>query len=281
MSRSLLDCSVGIMQGRLLPKYKGRFQAHPVGSWDQEFFLAREIGLDCIEIILDYDEVELNPLSSSQGRTALARTIDQSGVAVHSVCADFFMDVPLHSASDAVTRTGLDVLGHLIRVSREVGYSVVVLPCVDRSRIKSSGERTRLIKNLKKIAPLAADYGVRIALETDLPPIEFVELLDQIGHSAIAVNYDAGNSAALGFNFSEELSAYGKFVTDVHIKDRKLHGNSVPLGSGVADIPGVIRGLSFIEYKGPLILQTYRDEDGYESTASQLESFREILEQRA
>ena len=42
----------GVMQGRLLPKYKGRYQAHPVNYWQDEFRIANEIGLDCIEFIL-------------------------------------------------------------------------------------------------------------------------------------------------------------------------------------------------------------------------------------
>ena len=29
---------VGVMQGRLLPKYKGRYQAHPKDTWQDEFF---------------------------------------------------------------------------------------------------------------------------------------------------------------------------------------------------------------------------------------------------
>ena len=47
---------LGVMQGRLLPKYKGRYQAHPVGYWKEEFKLAQEINLDCIEFILDYQK---------------------------------------------------------------------------------------------------------------------------------------------------------------------------------------------------------------------------------
>ena len=46
------------MQGRLLPKYQGRYQAHPVDSWKPEFKLAKSKSLDCIEFILDYNDVE-------------------------------------------------------------------------------------------------------------------------------------------------------------------------------------------------------------------------------
>ncbi len=38
----------GIMQGRLLPKYQGRYQAHPVGYWQDEFYLVSERNMDLI-----------------------------------------------------------------------------------------------------------------------------------------------------------------------------------------------------------------------------------------
>ena len=53
---------IGVMQGRLLPKYKGLYQAHPKGYWKDEFAIAKDFGLDCIEFILDFNDVEENPL---------------------------------------------------------------------------------------------------------------------------------------------------------------------------------------------------------------------------
>ena len=34
---------LGVMQGRLLPKYQERYQAHPVGYWQDEFAVAAEV----------------------------------------------------------------------------------------------------------------------------------------------------------------------------------------------------------------------------------------------
>ena len=53
---------LGIMQGRLLPKYQGRYQAHPIGYWQDEFEMVAGLGLDCIEFILDFNDAEENPL---------------------------------------------------------------------------------------------------------------------------------------------------------------------------------------------------------------------------
>ena len=53
-------------------------------------------------------------------------------------------------------------------------------------------------------------------------------------------------------------------ITDVHIKDRTLGGTSVYLGMGDANFDGVFRSLNSIPYKGPLVMQAYRDDDGLE-----------------
>ncbi len=41
-----MNNKIGVMQGRLLPKYQGRYQAHPVGCWQDEFIVAREVGIE-------------------------------------------------------------------------------------------------------------------------------------------------------------------------------------------------------------------------------------------
>ena len=38
----------------------------------------------------------------------------------------------------------------------------------------------------------------------------------------MTVNYDTGNSAALGYDPDEEFKSYGHKITDLHIKDRLL-----------------------------------------------------------
>ena len=58
---------IGTMQGRLLPKYKGRYQAHPIDYWQKEFEIAKNIGLGCIEFIFDFNEFKKNPLLTEEG----------------------------------------------------------------------------------------------------------------------------------------------------------------------------------------------------------------------
>jgi L-ribulose-5-phosphate 3-epimerase len=54
--------TIGVTQGRRLPKYQGRYQAHPVDYWQKRFEIAGKIGLDCVEFNHDYNDAEQSPL---------------------------------------------------------------------------------------------------------------------------------------------------------------------------------------------------------------------------
>ena len=267
----------GVMQGRLLPKYQGRYQAHPVGYWQEEFVRAFELGLDCIEFIFDFNEVEKSPLLSSDGQKQIAQLVSSTKVAVYSICADYFMQFPLHSAADKVLYTRAQLLKLLISVAATLHVRDIVIPCVDQSSIQSLDARIQFIELLSDIAPFAEQNEINLALETDLDPSSFGTLLDQLPFSAVTVNYDIGNSAALGYSAHNELSVYGEKITNIHIKDRALHGGSVALGSGNADIPGFFKLLEAYDYCGLFIMQAYRDDEGITIFKSQLDWLKPYL----
>ena len=66
-------------------------------------------------------------------------------------------------------------------------------------------------------------------------------------------------------------------ITDIHIKDRVLGGGSVELGKGNADFEGFFTKLKEFDYKGPFILQAYRDDEGVEIFKKQLDWIRQYL----
>ena len=103
------------MQGRLLPKYNNRYQAHPVGYWENEFKIASEIGLDLIEFILDKNDYKINPLLTSSGQSEIKAITTNKCVKVRSICADYFMTAPLHSNNSNVVKLSLEVFVQLIK----------------------------------------------------------------------------------------------------------------------------------------------------------------------
>ena len=271
MGGQRIENPLGIMQGRLLPKYQGRYQAHPVDNWQDEFQIAAELGLNCIEFILDYNDYNKNPLMTTHGRQQIQSISEQTGIRVLSVCADYFMESPLHSDDEQTATRGTEVLIDLLKAATRLSIKDIVLPCVDQSSIQTDKVRERFTEVLLSIIPETEQYFVNLSLETDLNPSQFEKLLTVLDSPRITVNYDIGNSAALGYDYTDELRAYGERISDIHIKDRELGGDSVTLGSGNADIPGFFEYLSRFNYQGSFIMQTYRVDEGISVFKDQLD----------
>jgi L-ribulose-5-phosphate 3-epimerase len=269
--------NLGVMQGRLLPKYQGRYQAHPVGYWQDEFQIAAELGLGLIEFIFDYDQAERNPLWLQSGLAEIRAVSERTGVRVKTICADYFMEAPLHGPNrDAAAQSGR-MLRTLLKNARALGVTDIVIPCVDGAALRNERNILDFIANIRPAGELAERLGVNLALETDLPPRTFRELLDALDSAIFTVNYDTGNSAALGYDPVAELAAYGGRISDIHLKDRRRGGPSVELGTGDTDFQRFFGALSRIGYGGPLILQAYRDEEGLPIFKKQLEWLRPWL----
>lgn len=261
----------GVMQGRLLPKFKGRYQAHPIGYWQDEFFIAADLGLDCIEFILDHNDFEKNPLIYEDGYTEIKNLISSTGVKVRTICADYFMEEPLFSVDKYIVKKNLMILEKLYETSIRIGTQVIVLPCVDNSSLNSDEKVTNFVLNFKYFLKNLSKKSIKFALETDLEPNKFSNLLSMFESDLITVNYDIGNSASLGYNVEDELKFYGNNISDIHIKDRELGGGPVVLGKGNADFDSFFKILKKYKYTGPFIMQAYRDEEGIAIFKEQLE----------
>jgi L-ribulose-5-phosphate 3-epimerase len=260
---------IGIMQGRLVAPEGGGFQCFPRQEWIAEFALAAAAGLETIEWIYDVWGQDANPISSDGEIGSIATLAQQHGIAVTSLCADYFMERPLIRIDLEEKRKRIGHLIWLISRCRHLSVTRIVLPFVDNSSIHSKSEMSEVIAVLRDVLPWASDCHVELHLETSLKPSEFAVLLDQLPVPEARANYDIGNSASLGYDFREELSAYGNRIGSVHIKDRVLGGGTVPLGQGSADIPGVLTALRELGYSGDFILQAARGEAGKEVELAQ------------
>lgn len=258
------------MQGRLVPKYKGRYQAHPKDYWLDEFRIASNLNLNCIEFILDFDDSNLNPLLSKNGIRQIKQVISETGVEVKSICADYFMEAPLHSDDPKISSLSQKVLSRLIYSGAEIGVTDIVIPCVDKSSLHESSFNA-FVRQISQVLDIAESKKINIALETDLSPQSFLSLLDLFNSPNVTVNYDIGNSAALGYNPIEELDCYGERISDIHIKDRVLNGGPVILGKGDANFDIFFSKLKKFKYKGPFIMQAYRDDEGLTVFKEQLD----------
>lgn len=249
---------VGIMQGRLLPPIDGKIQAFPVERWEEEFARAAAAGLERIEWIYEFETAESNPLAADGGLERIRRLARETGVAVRSVCADYFMRARL-VADGRLDDGSANRLRWLVPRCAILGVQYIVLPFVDDSALRAPADHAALAEGLRRLLRETGPYRVELHLETALAPAEFRALLEAIDHPLVRANYDIGNSASLGLRPAEELAAIGPWLGSVHVKDRRLHGGTVALGTGDADFDAVFASLARIGYRGPFILQAARD----------------------
>ena len=271
-----LTNEIGIMQGRLSPRIDGKIQAYPASTWQKEFEIAQEIGYAAIEWIVE-KPVETNALMTDSGKAEIKKMIASTGVRIDYVCADIFMQQPLVRMTKDTKSQNKEYLSAILKNAKEVGAIGVEIPFVDNSSIKSENEKLEFIDVMQDAFKLAKDLDLKLSLETDLPPIEFRELLESIDLDHVQANYDIGNSASLGFDPREELEAYGLKILNVHVKDRKLGSTTVPLGTGNANINFVLQKLQEIGYRGGLTMQAARGENDVETAREQLKYVRTLL----
>jgi L-ribulose-5-phosphate 3-epimerase len=253
-----------VMQGRLVPPEGGRFQCFPRERWRDEFVLAAQAGLDAIEWIFDVYGEDANPLATGDGLAEMRALCDKTGVAVRSLCADYFMDRPFLRTTQTERDELIQKMHWLLSRCSSIGIGRVVVPFVDQSRIENDDEKVEVLSILRTLLPAAERNQVELHLETSLAPQPFAALLEQCPHPLLRANYDSGNSSSLGYRPAEEFAAYGDRIGSVHIKDRMRGGGTVPLGTGDADLPAVFHGLAALGYSGDFVLQIARPESGKE-----------------
>ena len=261
----------GIMQGRLLPKFKGLYQAHPIDTWEQEFYLASNLNLNSIEFIFDYHLYSINPIFSKPDLILDAQ--NKSGIKIKSICADFYMSAPIHKATKCETNIYGDILETLISNLSYLGGSVIVLPFVDNSSMKSIEDKKNIAAFLNDFSKICATKSISLALETDFDPSTYLRFFDFIQNDFVSINYDSGNSASLGYSFDEEMKAYSNRISDIHIKDRLLNGGPVLLGDGNARLKKLKEFIINNKYEGLVIFQSFRDDEGLDIFKKQYDYF--------
>lgn len=248
------------MQGRLLPPLGDRIQAFPAGDWPREFGLGRTAGIQGIEWIYEVSGSRDNPLGTDSGAATMKKLARDYGVAVESLCADWFIERPLL----ADRADGLEKLRWVVSRASAAGIRRTVVPFVDASAVHED-DIAELAALLTEVIPHLQRAAVELHLETPLAPDAFAGLLGSLDERFVKANYDSGNSASLGYDPRDEFRAYGSRIGSVHIKDRVLGGATVPLGQGDADLELVLSLLRSGGWERPLVLQVARGADGVEA----------------
>lgn len=248
------------MQGRLSPSTSGKIQEFPIQTWQDEFEMAAGLGLKAIEWTVDFLDYKNNPIFISELNSKLANLINEHSMHIPSITLDCFVEAPIHAKNEL---TGLkSEVKDLIWVAENIripGLNILVLPIVAEAGAFTEEKMENLVSQLNGAQSAIADLGKMVAIECEFQVPIIRKLLDELDPSIYGVNFDMGNSAALGNNAAEEITACGDRIFNVHIKDRILGGKTVPLGQGSVDFKVVSKSLQDIGYAGNMIMQAARD----------------------
>ncbi len=130
-----------------------------------------------------------------------------------------------------------------------------------------------IVRMLKQSVKIARDHGVILALENhiDYTSAEILEILERVGSDALKVNFDTGNTLRMMEDPVAAARRLGSYTVATHTKDlaacRHVRPeewyffSSVPVGTGLIDIPGVVRALAESGYQGVLAVESDHHKD--------------------
>jgi len=269
---------IGILQGRLLPKSRERLQVFPSETWGKEFEAAKECGFSTIELLFDIEDYDKNPLIHKEGQEKIVDLAARTGLAISSVCADFFRRYGLFRNSQQVKEGNISILKKLIESCRLIQCKTILIPFFEETEIKSREDKQEIIRALNIFYEMLEEYSVNLCLETTLPASELAMLMQEINHPNIKIYYDLGNSVPLKYNAAEDIRQLSEWIGGIHVKDRNSSGENVMLGRGLVDFKGCFQTLKEINYEGAYILETSMGDNPVEMAKYHLGFVKEFLD---
>lgn len=248
---------IGIMQGRVLPEDINKLQVFPVSKWQEELEQIKKLGFDSVEFLYDKDLVcqELLTKSNNRNESEFYQNIIKNKIITgNSFCLDY-----LSSFSSLKNfRRFFDTITFLMRIFETSSIKHFVVPFFDANSIETGEEFNSFCQSIKEseLDALACKYGIKLALELNLPAQQIKAVLKKITFSNIGICYDLGNARAAGLIPELEILELGDLLYHIHIKDRKIDGPNVMLGDGDVNFLKCLTSLTEIAYKGQLILET-------------------------
>ena len=110
------------------------------------------------------------------------------------------MQAPFWKAAGETQKSLVADLDLVLASCSTLGIEFVVIPLVDNGRIESAAQTETLLRVLLDRATSLSKQGVRIVFESDLPPAPLAQFIDKFPREVFGINYDSGNSAALGYD---------------------------------------------------------------------------------
>ena len=214
--------------------------------------LAREIGLDGIQVSVQYPTDGKPTLRDPKTQAAFKRAALENGIQICSLAIGNpgKSRMPMHTnAAFAI------LLAEAVEIAYNIGTNNILLPILGDSHIDmtSQSQVDTFVAMMKEIARYAERYEVVVGLEDWISAEDNIKLLDAIASDYVAVYYDAHNIVSRVKDIYVEPKMLGKRINQIHVKNA---GMLLSTPGGKMDWERMSKEFYDIGYRGWYVLET-------------------------
>ena len=227
--------------------------------------LAKDAGFEGIELALDAAG-EISAEATDEQLQALKDYAQELGIRIPSLSSSLCWGDSLTSDDPAERQRAHDMIVQQIRCAKALGAeTVLVIPgsvsvefVPERPVIAYDVAYDRALEEIKKLVPVAEEYGVEIGIENVwnkflLSPLEMRQFIDAVGSDMVGVYFDVGNVVYSGYP-EQWIRILGSRIKKVHFKDYRRNPGGlnafVDLLAGDVDWKAVMAAFKEIGYEG-------------------------------
>jgi len=216
--------------------------------------LAREIGLDGIQVSVQYPTDGKPTLRDAKTQVEFKRAALDNGIQICSLAIGNpgKARLPMHTNPAFAI-----LLAEAVEIAYNIGTNNILLPILGDSNIDmtSQAQVDAFVAMMKEIARYAEKYDVVVGLEDWISAADNLKLLDAIGSDHVAVYYDAHNivSRIPTNDIYAEPKMLGKRINQIHVKNASM---LLETPGGKMDWPRMAKEFYDIGYRGWYVLET-------------------------
>ncbi len=237
-----------------------------VGKTNREAIkLAHDAGFEGIELALNA-EGDLSLTSTDEEMLALKAYADELGIAIPSLSCGLCWGDSLTSDDPAERQRAHDIIVRQLYCAKLLGCeTILVVPgsvsvefVPERPIVPYDVAYDRALESIRRLAPIAEEYGVEIGIENVwnkmlLSPLEMRQFIDSVGSDYVGVYFDTGNVVFSGYP-EHWIRILGKRIKKVHFKDYRRNPGGlngfVDLLAGDVNWEEVMQAFKYIGYEG-------------------------------
>ena len=237
-----------------------------VGKSNREAMkLAKDAGFEGIELALNATG-DLSMESTAEDLAGLKAYAEELGIKIPSLSSGLCWGDSLTAEDPAERQRAHDMVEQQIKCAAALGAeTVLVVPgsvsvefVPERPVVPYDVAYDRALEEIKKLVPVAEEYGVEIGIENVwnkmlLSPLEMRQFIDAVGSEKVGVYFDTGNVVYSGYP-EHWIRILGKRIKKVHFKDYRRNPGGlnafVDLLAGDVDWKEVMKAFEDIGYDG-------------------------------